>query len=336
MQLPKHQRCISHTINLIATTGMMKSINKTVAMRTRHTNIINKCLQLWCKAGRPKSAEIIKEVLGHHLSYPGITRWNSYYASVNQIVSERDKLPTLYEKLSIKQFLLKENEVEYLVEYLKVLKPLASALDILQADTNIYYGFVIPTIASLKIKLEKLKVEGLRYLSSTVNDLLISISRRFREYLTFQNEDAILAAVSHPAFKMRWVTLFKGERDLSQVSENIKRLFVRAVEELTLASESEVGEELSKQTSINDFFEFDDYDVHGGDHPITVNSKSGKAELECLQYLQDPLSELAMFNKYKYVQKLFFRYNTALPSSAAVERMFSYATFIDTPRIIRH
>lgn len=327
IQLPRHQRCISHTINLIATTDLMKSINKSLAMRSRHTNILNKCSQLWTKAGRPKSAEIIKEILGHHLSYPGITRWNSHYDSINQILADKEKLPTLYEKLSIKQYSLKENEVEYLIEFVKVLKPLALALDILQGDTNIYFGYAIPTIASMRIKVEKLKNLKLKYFATVVDDLLLAISKRFEEYLTFKNKHAMLAAISNPAFKMRWIVLFKAQEP--QISEDLKRMFISACEELTLtATETTETWEIPKEKAFNDFFEFD----YENDNNLLPAFATKRGELESLQYLQDPHTELAMLDKYPVVQKLFLKYNTTLPSSAPVERMFSYATFIDTPR----
>lgn len=47
---------------------------------------------LWRFAGRPRSAEIIMDILGHTLSRPGETRWNSLYDFLRQIVKIREKL----------------------------------------------------------------------------------------------------------------------------------------------------------------------------------------------------------------------------------------------------
>lgn len=189
---------------------------------------MNKCTHLWNKSGRPKSAEIIKNILGRYLSYPGVTRWNSYYDSIKQILEEKVKLNTLYEALSIKNFCLKENEVEYLEEYVKILKPLALALDMLQGQTNIYFGFVLPTIASLKVKLEKLKGENLKYLAPAVDELLLAVSNRFAKYLTLDDESTIIAAVSHPTFKLRWIATLGTIDSMEEKTKKIKNIFISA------------------------------------------------------------------------------------------------------------
>jgi hypothetical protein len=51
--------------------------------------------------------------------------------------------------------------------------------------------------------------------------------------------------------------------------------------------------------------------------------------LRCyVQYLEDKNKELSILNSYQMVKKVFVRYNAVLPSSAAVERLFSLAGLI--------
>lgn len=139
--LPKHVRCASHTLNLIAPTDVKNAIQKNTALRTKHTNAVLKCNTLWKMASRPKSNEIIHQVLGHTLSYPGVTRWNSLYDSVSQILKDNQNLKSLFEKLNIRNSMFKDTELHYLKEYCLVLQPLARALDVLQGDKKIFFGY---------------------------------------------------------------------------------------------------------------------------------------------------------------------------------------------------
>lgn len=42
-----------------------------------------------------------------------------------------------------------------------------------------------------------------------------------------------------------------------------------------------------------------------------------------------------MLNEYPLIRKVFLKYNTPLPSSAPVERLFNYATMMNVPKYNR-
>lgn len=49
-----------------------------------------------------------------------------------------------------------------------------------------------------------------------------------------------------------------------------------------------------------------------------------------LAYLNDPSTEIHMLQNHPQVKQLFLKYNTVIPSSAPVERLFSTASLILT------
>lgn len=61
---------------------------------------------------------------------------------------------------------------------------------------------------------------------------------------------------------------------------------------------------------------------------LANNEKSLKA----LDYLRNKNCDVSILNSYPEVRKMFVKYNAALPSSAVVERLFSKALIVYTPR----
>lgn len=339
IMLPAHIRCASHTLNLIATTDCKNAIQSNLTLRTRHTQVFSKCNILWAKAGRPKSAEIIKVVLGHTLSYPGITRWNSYFDSVSQILNVKAKLPALCQRLNIKHF--KETELQFLEEYCIVLKPLALTLDVLQGQDCVYYGYLLPSLLSLRNKWEKLKLQCM----SSNGELLLrtcmdSLNRRFSDILNLTSESAIISAVVHPKFKLRWFNVLKTPK---YSLDAIKKLVIGAAEQLYIDDDDNGSERAgSSDTTPDDFFDFNEPEPETSKHVMFTNTsqpatekeavKTSKIELQLYKYLDDKRSGINSLNDYPIIKKIFLRYNTCLPSSAPVERLFSFASIVNSPR----
>ena len=100
--------------------------------------------------------------------------------------------------------------------------------------------------------------------------VVFGFKNRFKKFLNLDPKitDTILASVSHPLFKLRWVC------------------------------------------------------------PNSDNA----GDLEVFNYLKDPNKELDSLNSYKSVREIFIKYNTALTSSAPVERLFSFAGMVNAPK----
>lgn len=324
--LPFHLRCSAHTLSLCASADLEKTMKGTPDLQSIHHKVLKKCSKLWKAASRPKTAEILEGILGHTLSRPGVTRWNSLYDSLKQIQECREKYYELARALSLKD-VLKENEFLYISEHLECSHALAQAIDILQEEKNAYYGMLIPTLLSLRRKLEMLLQKEMTYGKPIAKSFLSSISSRFNDFFLFTSEEskrAAIAALCHPKFKRKWLVCV----DSSRHEELLSLLKDSVIDEINIRCEIQPREtDLSEQTSsADDFFDF------GANNATTNFSVVTRAELEVLQFFENPGEDLNILNDYKYLKRVFIKYNTPLPSSASVERLFSFASMTNLPK----
>ena len=141
-----------------------------------------------------------------------------------------------------------------------------------------------------------------------------AIKRRFSQI--FDSHDAIIAAVASPKFKLRWVEKQEKKDQYRQMLLDEMRLFDNdefQVEELT----SESKEKEKKK----DFYEFDSDD----------ETSTNTIDAEATEYFNNA-KKLECLSKYPTIKKFFLRYNTTIPSSAPVERLFSLGGLVLTPR----
>ena len=249
---------------------------------------------------------------------PIATRWNSQFDAIRRLIELRDKLGLVCDELKLPKIQI--NEMEFLQEYCSLMAPVAQALDILQGEKDCYYGTILPTIISVEKKLINFSRSKLASTAPLAHALLRGLQKRFSDVLSL-NERArtyIIATVSHPKFKLR---CFPGDE-----RERCKAIFIDCVQcqELDSESSSLQGTACRPSDSSTNFFVFeDDTDSQGSQN---------KLQAECCQYLDDGDTDLHMLNKYPHVKVIFLHYNCTLPSSAPVERMFSTAGTISTPR----
>lgn len=313
--LPHHLRCASHTLNLLASTDYQKAIKNSNAQRIHYT-AFGKCSALWNASRRPKTSEIITEELGYSLTYPCLTRWNSLYDAVNNLMKFKTKLNPLNIKLNISTF--KEIELEYLEEFCLLMRPIATALDCLQREIDCFYGHLIPTLFSLQQRMEKLQEKNLRHTGFILPLLLNSLKKRFLNYFELSPEvnEAILASSFHPGFKLRWLPM-----SLDKERKRIQNLCINMLENSSFNSEDCNNNGNTSETD-DEFYIFTSQ---------KMEKQQSQNELELITFLNDKSKSLSSLKKYPNITNLFIRFNTSLCSSAAVERLFSFAGFIQSP-----
>lgn len=110
--LPRHFRCGSHTLNLLATTDFLKILNSLPKLLRLHTETMKKCNVLWKLMGSPLQKEKVVGVLGHVLRRPMAVRWNSLYDAVSQIVKEEKEILSMIRQLEVEDS-LRERDMRY-------------------------------------------------------------------------------------------------------------------------------------------------------------------------------------------------------------------------------
>lgn len=209
-----------------------------------------------------------------------------------------------------------------------------------------YYGYLLPSIISLKVKLEKLNdAVSLRNIKIILDKVIQKFDTRFSIFFSINKDsvDAIIAATTIiPSIKLRWLNVFK-ETNPSVDKKTIVQLILTNTRDLfteDVLNNSEETITVHRRT-FTDFFDFkeelslpllDNKDEMSRRENDTFDSVNNKIELELLRYLEDKRDNFDMLETYPLVKEIFIKYNIGLPSSAPVERLFSFATYINSPR----
>ena len=310
--LPPHQRCAAHTLNLVASTDIDKYLSSSTISRSVYRSSFAKCAALWNKASRSTIAsETVQEITKRKLLVPSPTRWNSYYHAVLRVtensIAEINELCT---RMEIRCFA--EREITFLKEYCTVLEPLSRGLDILQGEDDCFFGTLLPTLETIIKKITAMRPKLSSMTIGLVGLIESSLKRRFG--CIFGSKDATIAAISLPKFKLRWI-------DDQTKKDQLKQMFIQ---EIRLHRNDDVAESQVEQTepsSKKDFYEFD------SDEDNTTQST---VESEVNDYLSNA-KRCECLNKYPTIKRVFLEYTT-IPSSAPVERLFSLGNLVLTPK----
>ncbi|XP_076740614.1 uncharacterized protein LOC143418886 [Maylandia zebra] len=204
-QLPPHQRCACHLLNLVATSdaALAESMSDTYKRLSRAS--FAKCQAIWNKTGRSHSAnEVVEDKCELQIICPNATRWNSTYLAIERIIriideKEEDAIRSICEEFKVK--MLSPAEVAFLREYCTTMKPLVKAANILQSESTSFMGWLLPVIQQLLSKLSRLETS-----STTCVPLIRALQNGLQKRFGAMMEDPELAAaaVLLPKFKTSW------------------------------------------------------------------------------------------------------------------------------------
>lgn len=318
INLPQHFRCCSHTLNLIATVDIEEAL-KTTIYKKIYNSTLAKLTALWNLCHRStKASDVVENICKYKIIIPCPTRWNSFYDSITRILNIKEYLPQICDTLQKPK--LKSSELEFLEEYRRVMEPLAKGLDLLQGEENCFLGFILPTLIQIKETLNSLT--DLMYCEPLKNAILSGILKRFSHVLDLENNSSksyILATISLPKFKLKWLTD-------KEKFDNVKLLILSEMEKIHKFMNKNISSD-DMDTDEDDFFKIlkNEYS-DDNDKRMNMNGRNSSLSVctvQLLKYLDDKSKDLKSLYNYNIIFEIFKLYNTVLPSSAPVERLFS-------------
>ncbi len=277
------------------------------------------------------------------------TRWNSDYLLVKSIVSiEKNDLDSIVQLME-NPIKFTNNEMIILKELLEVLEPFYDVCITCQSETIVTASAVVPAIVHLISHLHDIK-ENISFCVKLVQQLELSIEKRFagivkrldqsnvEENDPFNDPVYFLATVLDPWFKFFWL------KDLNLSASNENRLKQHIIQLLldeinkdsngSLAKLSDTSSSSMSRTKKKKLYFYDDGPGDYGNDSLVM---SPLTELEV--YLNEPIpskfSEYWRRSQLCRLKRLVTRVCSIQASSAPVERVFSCAGLILSPRRTR-
>ena len=147
------------------------------------------------------ASDIVQEFTKRKLIVSSPTRWNSYYNVIVWITKSNNWTKWAVHNVEITVLYWQGNC--FLKEYCAVLQPLARGLDILQKEDNCFYGALLPALEIIINKTKALIPDLSAVVAGFATYIETSIEHRFVN--VFGNKTAILASLTLPKFKLRWI-----------------------------------------------------------------------------------------------------------------------------------
>uniref|UniRef100_UPI00358F7D7E zinc finger BED domain-containing protein 4-like isoform X3 n=1 Tax=Myxine glutinosa TaxID=7769 RepID=UPI00358F7D7E len=352
VHVPKHRRCAAHTVNLLASRDVEKVPGWSAQPRPAFTKPAAKAQGLWNAQNRKTViANDIKTALGKKLVTPGVTRWNSSHDAYKCLLTEvldmdkRNNLNQICQRQHPHPLPhITEDDVQIWSEYVKVTAPLAACLDVLQGEEKAYMGCLLPHLQVLKDSLEALSIDGsIVHAQNLVASLLQQPScarkgtkgfdGRFSHL--FVDMDLLMATALHPQHKLATVRAICRRQNNDAICDLVRDKLIRDLLALVLPDEHlDPAPQQGPQpgSSSTDYL----FAMEEGQQEENLEEKIRE---EVNNWSRKPLRGNPGLSPNLFPLEfrdawvtLFLRHNTPLPSSASVERVFSYGSDILRPK----
>jgi hypothetical protein len=282
-----------------------------------------------------KHADAVEDIIGMTFMNPTCTRWSSEFNAVNRIVAVGlDKVRECQQKIGL--VVMTETEMSFLKGFVQVMKPMAVAMELLQGEKDVYTGHVIPTIIGIQQKLNNMQLND-ALLRPLVRALTAGLETRFN--CIFNDDQYHIATALIPRFKLNYLSQ-DSERRIRKVK------LIQAVSSLQLEQERRTvlttttgsaqtaySEQSAVVASAESNDDIDLYSFVKNNQEETSSSEPNDIYEEVDKYLSRSTNDsVTSLRQFPYLLQAFLKYNSSLPSSAAVERLFSCAGQILTPR----
>ena len=282
-----------------------------------YESVFHKLDQYWRKANRSRHKALLAEHLREPLVVPQRSPWNSLYAAVDSLLgNDLSPVNRLFDRLQVAP--LTASEYAFLADFCRVFDPISRLLDFLQSSESGFYGALIPALLSTRQRLSRLV--NLTHCAAYRNKLVEQLNTTFADYVQLKCEPAVIATVTHPYFKFRWLEPGSAASTDSLTEMIYHRLVEMHRADLVKDAAAAAAVRYNDGRDAERFFGYES-------PPQTDQWTNDALWRELNNYLSDSSTSLSSLAKYPMVSMMFRKYNSTLASSAPVESLFDFASY---------
>ena len=213
--------------------------------------------------------------------------------------------------------------------------PVCQSLDILQGEKKAFLGILLPTVtATMKMLADMNEDSSIIMTKPLLKALLNGFMKRFAHL--FGDMDYLIASATHPHFKLTWLKsvdrkiIPDADATATQIKDKV-RSFILSEANSMPKEELSSGEDSSMEGV--DFFAA----LRDDARPSHAHFRHNNYEVDLERYFCElPVKSSKGLRRDMFpndlIYRTFIKYNTAVPSSASVERLFSLGKDILRPK----